>query len=256
MGKSPLVRILISVLLLILAGFVMATFATSGERVTAQQTSATPSPVPTRRMPGKVIADDNWLILNLPPSATQVDYGQEIYRLVCSACHGDVGQGLTPEWRSTWAPEDQNCWQSKCHGENHPPEGFTFPVAPAINNLTQRTNFPTALQLQAYIRAAMPWYRPGALTDERAWQVTAYVLKLNGIEAEPVLNAAAASGIHLAPVQMASIAESNAVSSRAEAVQDGGESAAQSSAPWLIAAIFAAIILIVGSVFLRRTTRQ
>src|SRR5512134_251602 len=140
MLRSPLSKIAGGALLLALAGLVMVTFAVSGEPVTAQQISATPSPVPVRRMPGKVMADANWLILNLPPDATQLDYGQEIYRLVCSACHGDVGQGLTPEWRSTWAPEDQNCWKSKCHGQNHPPDGFTFPVAPAINNLTQRSN--------------------------------------------------------------------------------------------------------------------
>jgi mono/diheme cytochrome c family protein len=199
MLKSPLMKATIGALLLALAGFVVATFAASGQPLAAQQVSATPSPVPTRRMPGKVGSGEHWIILDLPPNAAQIDYGYEIYRLVCKACHGDVGQGLTPEWRSTWAPEDQNCWQSKCHAPNHPPEGFIMPVAPAINNLTQRSTFPTALQLQAYIHAAMPWYKPGGLTDERAWQVTAYVLKLNNIDAGPVLNTETAAKIRLAP---------------------------------------------------------
>ncbi len=54
-----------------------------------------------------------WVLVDLPASATQLQYGAEVYRLVCSACHGDHGQGLTDAWRATWAPSDQNCWQSK-----------------------------------------------------------------------------------------------------------------------------------------------
>ena len=65
-----------------------------------------------------------WILIDLPAGASQLEYGAEVYRLVCQDCHGNRGQGLTDEWRATWAPADQNCWQSKCHAANHPPEGF------------------------------------------------------------------------------------------------------------------------------------
>jgi mono/diheme cytochrome c family protein len=255
MLKSPLLKVIIGAVLLALAGFVVAVFAESGEPVTAQM-STTPTPVPTRAMPGKIGTGEDWIIIDLPPDAPQIDYGHEIYRLVCSACHGDIGQGLTPEWRSTWAPEDQNCWQSKCHAPNHPPEGFVLPIAPAINNLTKRSTFPTALQLQAYIHAAMPWYKPGGLTDERAWQVTAYVLKLNNIDAGSALNAETAAKIHLAPDLVAAVPGAGTVSSGAEPARDAVESPVSSTTLLLGAGAFAVIFLLVGSVFLRRKVKR
>ena len=30
---------------------------------------------------------DSWILVDLPPDATQLQHGAEIYRLVCSACH-------------------------------------------------------------------------------------------------------------------------------------------------------------------------
>jgi mono/diheme cytochrome c family protein len=255
MLKSPLLKVIIGAVLLALAGFVVVVFVESGEPVTAQM-STTPTPVPTRRMPGKIGTGEDWIIIDLPPDAPQIDYGHEIYRLVCSACHGDIGQGLTPEWRSTWAPEDQNCWQSKCHAANHPPEGFILPVAPAINNLAKRGPYPTALQLQAYIHAAMPWYKPGGLTDERAWQVTSYVLKLNNIDAGPMLNAETAAKIRLAPEPAAAVLETGPVSSGAESAPAAVESPASSTMPVLIAGALAVILLLVGGVFLRRKAKR
>jgi mono/diheme cytochrome c family protein len=246
MLKSRPLKAIGCALLLALAGFVVATFMASGEPVTAQQTSSTPTPVPTRRMPGNIGTGEDWIILDLPITATQMDYGHEIYRLVCSACHGDIGQGLTPEWRSTWAPEDQNCWQSKCHAPNHPPGGFVLPIAPAINNLTTSTTFPTAVQLQAYIHAAMPWYKPGGLTDERAWQVTAYVLKLNNIDAGPVLNADTAAKIRLAPESPISPIKVAAVSSAAASTPESAGPSSSDSALPIIAAICAVILLLAG----------
>ena len=86
----------------------------------------TASSVPTAFMPPQ----KSWIMVDLPSDATQLQYGGEVYRLACSACHAYDGQGLTAAWRATWAPTDQNCWQSKCHGPNHPPDGFELPVAP------------------------------------------------------------------------------------------------------------------------------
>lgn len=131
-----------------------------------------------------VMIGDSWLRLNnLPENASQVDAGAEIYRLVCSTCHGDRGQGLTPDWLATWNPKDRNCWQSKCHASNHPPDGFVLPsTVPAITGPDFTGHFQNALELQAFIQARMPYHAPGSLQPDEYWQVTAYVLLLNGFE--------------------------------------------------------------------------
>ncbi len=137
----------------------------------------------------------DWLIVNVPANATQAQYGAEVYRLVCQDCHGDKGQGLTPQWRATWAPQDQNCWQSKCHAADHPPEGFILPIAPAIVGQAALAHFNTARDLYNFIQAEMPWYRPGSLVAKDAWAVTAHVLVMNRIDPGQALDAQTASQI-------------------------------------------------------------
>ena len=124
----------------------------------------------------------SWLILpELPSSATQADIGAEIYRLVCRDCHGDEGQGLTDAWRASWAPKDQNCWQSKCHASNHPPEGFDLPrFVPAIIGPTARIQFDEPADLFEFIRAEMPWHNPGSLTDQEYRQLTEFIFREDG----------------------------------------------------------------------------
>lgn len=149
------------------------------------QPTSTPEPITAPRMPAAtpVKSGDSWLVLsNLPDDATQLEKGAEIWRLVCQDCHGDVGLGLTKEWIAQWDPSDQNCWQTKCHATNHPPEGFVLPqVVPPLVGETALTKFATASDLQAYMRAKMPWHKPGSLQDGEYWNLTAFVLDMNGI---------------------------------------------------------------------------
>lgn len=128
--------------------------------------------------------DAGWLMLpDLPASATQADVGAEIYRLVCRDCHGDKGQGLTEDWIAQWDPEDQNCWQSKCHALNHPPEGFLLPTAvPSVVGPSALSRFHTASDLHEFISENMPWHNPGSLQDEQYWQLAAYLLRENEID--------------------------------------------------------------------------
>ncbi len=128
---------------------------------------------------------------------TQLDEGALVYWGVCMACHGDKGQGLTDEWRDSYGEEDRNCWQSKCHASNYPPGGFAFPrVVPSLAGPGRLARFVNARQLYDYNLAKMPWWKPGSLTAEKAWAVTAYLLKLNGTLPEGVvLNAVNASFI-------------------------------------------------------------
>ncbi|MDQ4074661.1 MAG: c-type cytochrome [Chloroflexota bacterium] len=105
----------------------------------------------------------------------------EIYRLYCSTCHGDVGQGLTDKWRAQNFPEShRNCWQSKCHTYNHDPGGFVFQkTVPAIIGSDTLPNFHTAQELYDYIRTAMPYYAPGLLSDEQYHALTLFLVKAN-----------------------------------------------------------------------------
>jgi hypothetical protein len=119
-------------------------------------------------------------LMSTPP--TQADKGAEYYWFVCLPCHGDVGQGLTNEWREAYGPEEMNCWQSECHGKRHPPEGFELPhVIPPVLGSTALTRFNNAEELHKVIAASMPWYRPSYMTAEQSWQVTAYLLRQQGV---------------------------------------------------------------------------
>jgi hypothetical protein len=114
----------------------------------------------------------------LPENPAQSDYGADLYWRICMACHGNKGQGLTDEWREQWGPKEMNCWQSRCHAANHPPDGFVFPkIVPAVIGPDTLIRFKTAEDLYQYIKETMPWWNPGSLSVDQAWDTTAYLLK-------------------------------------------------------------------------------
>ncbi len=133
-----------------------------------------------------------------PP--TQADQGAQTFFYICMVCHGDQGQGLDL-WRKKLDPSDNNCWQSKCHAPNHMDFGFTFPKeVPAVKGPGMLNMFQTADNLYTFIKGSMPYQNPGSLTDEQYWQLTAFLLRLNGVDAgtQP-LDAARAKTIFLLP---------------------------------------------------------
>ncbi len=116
----------------------------------------------------------------LPAQPGQADIGAQVYWLSCLPCHGDKGQGLTQEFIETYPEEERNCWASGCHGKNPYESGFTIPRAiPALIGKGALQKFTTAAALRSYIRAAMPYWNPGSLTDDESWQVTAFLLREN-----------------------------------------------------------------------------
>lgn len=143
------------------------------------QSTLTPTvqPTPTfdiKRLDKPSIATDN---------TEQLKKGALLYWGVCMACHGDRGQGLTEEWKGAYG-EDRNCWQSGCHGGDHPPEGFQIPkdiVMPSVAGSGRLTRFKNSQELHDFILANMPWWDPGQLTDEEAWQVTSYILSMHKV---------------------------------------------------------------------------
>jgi quinol-cytochrome oxidoreductase complex cytochrome b subunit/mono/diheme cytochrome c family protein len=163
--------------LLLLADLFYAVPAQASDPIPSTPTPAA-QPTPTfdvQRLDQPVLAADN---------TEQLRKGSEIYWGICMACHGDTGQGLTEEWRDAFGAEDRNCWQSDCHGPDHPPQGFLIPkdkLAPGVAGAGKLARFKNALELHDYILANMPWWDPGQLTDEESWQVASYVLSLHSV---------------------------------------------------------------------------
>jgi mono/diheme cytochrome c family protein len=117
----------------------------------------------------------------LPPHPGQADEGAVVYWLVCIPCHGDKGQGLTDEWRLVFGTEDMNCWRSKCHAANHPPEGFVFPrTVPPVLGEGALARLTTAQELYHVISTTMPWWDPDYVNQEDAWNLTAYLMRQEG----------------------------------------------------------------------------
>lgn len=116
----------------------------------------------------------------LPASPSQADKGAQVFWLSCLPCHGDRGQGLTEEFKQTYPAEDRNCWASGCHGNRPYNQGFTLPtVVPAVIGPRALQKFPNAAVLHAFILSAMPFWKPGSLTEVESWQVTAFILREN-----------------------------------------------------------------------------
>jgi mono/diheme cytochrome c family protein len=135
----------------------------------------------------------------LPAQPGQADYGAQVFWLHCLPCHGERGQGLTAEFRETYPPEEQYCWEAGCHGKRPYENGFTLPqTVTAVIGPGALQKFPTAANLRGYIFAAMPYWNPGSLSEEQSWQVTAFLLRANALwPAREELNAANAGGIQV-----------------------------------------------------------
>lgn len=210
----------------------------------------TPTPVVPSMPPSN---DDSWIIIDLPATATQLEYGAEVYRLVCKACHGDKGQGLTDDWRAQWSPEDQNCWQSKCHAANHPPEGFYMPIAPAVVGLPVQI-FDTALDLFNYIHNFMPWHNRGSMTEKDSWSVTAYILKMNNIEPGVELNPMTADQIRLDEDDLFPETSTSEVNPDLDSANEeqASQQMQKTTLFWTVALIVVVLLIFIGILFLYR----
>lgn len=135
-------------------------------------TEVTPTPAPT---PDRLAEPD------LPDNPTQYEQGRHVYWLNCMPCHGDVGQGLTDEFRSIWEEEHQDCWASGCHGGRAEDEGFPLPrTIPAVIFLPgNQAAFAMGTDLFEYLRTTHPPQHPGKLTEEDYWAVTAFIMVEN-----------------------------------------------------------------------------
>src|SRR5690606_26857041 len=112
----------------------------------------------------------------LPPGRGTPVQGAEVYTARCAICHGAQGEG-TPLGMALVGrnPGDSFRFES--------PDGADRPKT--IGNY-----WPYATTLFDYIRRAMPFDRPGSLSDEEVYAVSAYLLYRNEIiDREAVLDA-------------------------------------------------------------------
>jgi len=158
-------------------------------------------------------------------------------------CHGDVGQGLTDEFRfREYPPEDTNCWKSGCHGDRPYEDGFTLPkTVPAIIGAGALQKFKTAQELYGFISAAMPFNAPGSLEREQYLFVTAFLLEQNRL---------IASGRSLDPDALSRIS----VAADRSAAPDLEVAADQSSLLPGLAAFFGIALILLIITRSRRTT--
>jgi cytochrome c len=96
----------------------------------------------------------------LPPGRGSVAEGQRVYQARCFACHGDKAAG---------GP----MYGTMVGGIN------SFTTDRRV--LTPGSMYPYAPILFDYIRRTMPMDRPGTLTNDEVYAVSAYLLALNGL---------------------------------------------------------------------------
>lgn len=96
----------------------------------------------------------------LPAGSGTVEEGQKKYMALCANCHGDRGEGVV-EYPSLVGGGDT------LRGKN--------PV------LTVGSYWPYATTVWDYIHRAMPYQRPGSLTADEAYALTAFILYMNGV---------------------------------------------------------------------------
>jgi len=124
----------------------------------------------------------------VPDNPTPIDLGRQVYYLHCMPCHGDVGQGLTDEWRDVWVEDHRNCWGKGCHGGRSDDEGFPIPrTIPVVigpeAGMMQRVTF---AELTTYLQQTHPPQRPGKLEAQEYEQVTAFLWHENQRESAAV----------------------------------------------------------------------
>ncbi len=98
----------------------------------------------------------------LPPGRGTAVEGLRVYATKCLACHGPGGKG----------------------GPTPPLVGGQGSLASASPLRTVGSYWPYATTLFDYTRRAMPYDRPGSLTADELYAVTAYLLAENGILAD------------------------------------------------------------------------
>jgi hypothetical protein len=119
-------------------------------------------------------------------------------------CHGDIGQGLTDEFRGIWPEDHQNCWAHGCHSGNMDGGGFPIPrYVPPLVNQDKLSQFSSQESLVAYLNSTHPPQDPGVLEDEQYLAIVRYLYSMNKRpleEATPVPTQTPSPTVTLTPI--------------------------------------------------------
>ena len=96
----------------------------------------------------------------LPVGHGTVEQGRYIYKVLCANCHGDHGQGV-------------DAYPALVGGQ-----GTLKSNNPV---LTVGSYWPYATTVWDYTHRAMPYQRPGTLSADETYALTAFILYMNGI---------------------------------------------------------------------------
>lgn len=113
----------------------------------------------------------------LPKDPSREEYGAYLYYYHCMPCHGDLGQGLTDDFRAVWVEDHQDCWNRGCHGGRPKDEGFPIPtyVPRVIAESDALGRFSRLEDLEAYLRQTHPPQYPGKLAEAEYAALSAYL---------------------------------------------------------------------------------
>lgn len=109
--------------------------------------------------------------VGLPSGRATAIQGAAVYAAKCATCHGAKGEGIAAN------PPIVG---------REPHDGFGFGRDPALVK-TVGNYWPYATTVYDYVRRAMPQDKPGSLTPNELYGVTAWVLAENGIIARDFL---------------------------------------------------------------------
>jgi len=116
----------------------------------------------------------------VPDNPSEYELGRNWYWHNCMTCHGDVGQGLTDEFRAIWPEDHQNCWEHGCHGGNMDDEGFPIPtIVPALVRDEKLAQFSSQQEFYEFLKITHPPQDPGCLEDQQYQAIVKYVFSLN-----------------------------------------------------------------------------
>lgn len=104
----------------------------------------------------------------LPAGQGDAVAGEKVYLALCLSCHGPKGEGASADQLAFARMKLTDEWPEKTVG----------------------TYWPYATTLFDFNRRSMPMEKPGSMSDDETYAVTAYILYLNGIIGETeVMNA-------------------------------------------------------------------
>ncbi len=141
----------------ILASAVLAVgFALMAERAPRYNLGRPATPEEIRKRDISVAPDGT----GLPVGHGTVEQGRYIYKVLCANCHGDHGQGV---------------------GDYPALAGGQGTLKSADPVLTVGSYWPYATTVWDYTHRAMPYQRPGTLSADETYALTAFILYMNDI---------------------------------------------------------------------------